>query len=229
MALTALSGRRAPRPGRRIVGDLARLGLASAAGLLLVVAYTTYRIWEEGSRDDARRAGAIVVLGAAQFDGRPSDVFGARLDHAVALYLAGTAPYLVVTGGKQAGDRTTEAATAATYAIDHGVPAAAILYEDQGRTTLASLDAVARILREHGLAEAVFVSDRTHMLRVLRMARDRGIDAYGSPTPSSPSDLDPGRRLGATIHELGALALYFLVEEPLDTGVTAAAPVSLSA
>lgn len=205
--------RSAPRLRSRVLGDLARVALASLAGLLLVAAYTTYRIWEQGSRDDARRVGAIVVLGAAQFDGRPSDVFSARLDHAVELYLAGMAPYLIVTGGSQAGDRTTEAATAAAYAIRHGVPATAILSEDRGRTTLESLDGVAAILRDHGIVDAIFVSDRTHMLRVLRMARDRGIDALGSPTPSSPSDLDLGRRIDATLHEIGALGFYFLVED----------------
>ena len=77
-----------------------------------------------------------MVLGAAQFDGRPSAVFAARLDHAVALYLAGLAPYLVVTGGKLEGDRTTEAAVARAYALERGVPADHILVEDAGRSTL---------------------------------------------------------------------------------------------
>jgi uncharacterized SAM-binding protein YcdF (DUF218 family) len=151
-----------------------------------------------------------VVLGAAQYDGRPSAVFAARIDHAVELYLAGIAPYLVVTGGKQPGDRTTEASVARAYAIERGVPASAILTEDQGRSTLESLRSVETILRGRGIRDAVFVSDRTHMLRVLRMARDLGITAYGSPTRTSPSDADPNRRLRATIHELGALGLYFV-------------------
>lgn len=151
-----------------------------------------------------------MVLGAAQYDGRPSPVFAARIDHAVSLYLAGIADRLVVTGGKHAGDRTTEAATARAYAIERGVPPAAILTEDRGRSTLESLASVADILREHGITDAVFVSDRTHMLRVLRIARDHGITAYGSPTRTSPRDTDPDRRLLATIHELGALGAYVL-------------------
>ena len=95
------------------------------------------------TRDEERPADAIVVLGAAQYDGRPSPVFEARLEHAVALYRAGVAPRFVVTGGKRAGDRTTEAAVARDYAIAHGVPAAAIFGEDEAHNTLDSLRAVA--------------------------------------------------------------------------------------
>ena len=161
-----------------------------------------------------------MVLGAAQYNGRPSPVLEARLSHAVELYRAGVAPILIVTGGKAAGDRTTEAAASRAWAEEHGVPPSAILAEDRGRSTLESLEAVAVILRERGMASAVFVSDRTHMLRVLRIATDEGISAWGSPTSSSPADSDPGRRTEAIVHELGALAIYLaggghlLVEEP---------------
>jgi uncharacterized SAM-binding protein YcdF (DUF218 family) len=99
---------------------------------------------------------------------------------------------------------------ARTYALARGVPPDAILSEDRGRSTLESLTSVAEILRTHDITDAVFVSDRTHMLRVLRVARDQGIVAYGSPTRTSPSDRDPNRRVRATIHELGALGAYFL-------------------
>ena len=190
--------------------DLIRLAVVAIAGAILLAAYTSYRIWAQGQRDERRPAAAIVVLGAAQFDGRPSPVFKARLDHALDLYRAGVAPILVMTGGNQAGDWTTEAAVARAFAIEQGVPAAAIVFEDRGRNTLESLRAVGALLRERGITDAVFVSDRTHMLRVLRIARDEGITAWGSPTDTSPSDADFGRRLDATVHELGALALYFL-------------------
>jgi uncharacterized SAM-binding protein YcdF (DUF218 family) len=193
-----------------VLRDLIRLVAVGAVGLTGVTAFTTYRIWDEGRRDDQRPADAIVVLGAAQYDGRPSPVFAARLDHAVALYLTGVAPVLIVTGGKRTGDRTTEAAVARRFAMDHHVPDRAILVEDHGRTTLESLQAVATIMRRSGLQSAVFVSDRVHMLRVLRIARDQGVVARGSPTTTSPTDLDWNRRLDATRHELGALALYFL-------------------
>ena len=190
--------------------DLVLLGIAAGTGASILIGYAAFRINEQGDRDEQRPAGAIVVLGAAQYDGRPSAVFASRIEHAVGLYLAGLAPYLVVTGGKQPGDRTTEASVARAYAIERGVPARAILTEDQGRSTLESLRAVEGILRQEGITDAVFVSDRTHMLRVLRMARDLGIAAYGSPTTTSPSDANPNRRLRATIHELGALGLYFV-------------------
>ena len=181
-----------------------------ALGLIGVGAFATYRIWDEGQQDDQRPADAIVVLGAAQYDGRPSPVFAARLDHAVALYLSRAAPILIVTGGKREGDRTTEAAVARRFALDRQVPDNAILVEDRGRTTLESLQSVASIMRAHGLNSAIFVSDRMHMLRVLRIARDQGVVAHGSPTSTSPTDQVWTRRLNATRHELGALALYFL-------------------
>jgi uncharacterized SAM-binding protein YcdF (DUF218 family) len=190
--------------------DLSRVILVGLAGAILLAAYASYRIWDQGQRDERRQADAIVVLGAAQYDGRPSPVFAARLDHAVALYLAGVAPLLVVTGGKATGDRTTEAAVARAFAISHGVPAESILLEDRGRTTLESLRTVGMMLQRRGLQTAVFVSDRTHILRVLRIARDQGIVGWGSPTRTSPTDAEAGRRLEATIHELGALAIYFV-------------------
>jgi uncharacterized SAM-binding protein YcdF (DUF218 family) len=186
----------------RIAG-LAVLGLAALAGI------ATFEIIRQGALDERRPADAIVVLGAAQYNGTPSGVFEARLAHAVQLYRDGLAKVLVVTGGKLPGDLTTEAATARAYAISKGVPAQAILFEDRGRNTLESIQAVGGILRERGLVSAVFVSDRTHMLRVLRMATDEGIAALGSPTADGPSDLDPVRRAQAIAHELAGLAAYF--------------------
>ncbi len=190
--------------------DLLVLAIATATGVGIFVGYAAFRVDEQGRRDERRPAGAIVVLGAAQYDGRPSGVYAARLDHAVQLYLAGIAPWLVVTGGKLPGDRTTEAAVGRAYALERGVPPDHILVEDAGRSTLESLRSVGFILRERGIVDAVFVSDRTHMLRVLRVARDEGIVAFGSPTSTGPSDADPERRLAATVHELGALGVYFL-------------------
>lgn len=185
-------------------------------GLLAITAvggYAAYRIWDQAGRDERRKADTIVVLGAAQYDGRPSPLFAARLDHAIELFHEGVAPRLIVTGGKREGDRTTEAASARVYALAHDVPDSAILTEDVSRTTLQSLRGVADIMRSDGLRSAVFVSDPTHMLRVLRMASDLGIDAYGSPTRSSPLERDAIARIDATVHELGALAVYFVTGE----------------
>jgi uncharacterized SAM-binding protein YcdF (DUF218 family) len=189
--------------------DLVRLITVGALAAVTVTGVAALRIWQQGEQDEQRRADAIVVLGAAQYDGRPSPVFAARLDHAIGLFRAGLAPTLIVTGGKIPGDRTTEAAVARQYALDRGVPASAIIGEDEGRNTLSSLESVAGLMRDHGLRSAVFVSDPTHMLRVLRIARDLDIDAYGSPTRTSPTTADLGRRARATVHELGALAVYF--------------------
>ena len=181
-------------------------------GLVVAVATgaATLRIWQQGSRDEQRPADAIVVLGAAQYDGRPSPVFKARLDHAVDLWHHGLAKAFVVTGGKLPGDRTTEAAVAREYAVDHGIPADAIFGEDEAHNTLESLTSVADELRSREMRSAIFVSDPTHMLRVLRIAQDLGIDGYGSPTTTSPIQQDPVMRAQATVHELGALAVYFL-------------------
>ena len=191
--------------------DLLKVGLLACLAIALVAGYATFRVWAQGERDDRRPADAIVVLGAAQYDGRPSPLFAARLDHAVELYQAGIAPRLILTGGKANGDRTTEAASARDYAIRHGVPADAILMDERSRTTLESIRAVGGLLRDNDLGEAVFVSDRPHMLRVLRMAADNGITAWGSPTATSPIERDPARQIDATLHELGALAQYFLI------------------
>jgi uncharacterized SAM-binding protein YcdF (DUF218 family) len=194
-----------------VIRALTRLGLVALVLAIVLAGWATWRILDAAGRDDPGPAGAVVVLGAAQYDGRPSPVFAARIEHAVALWREGAAPFLVVTGGKQAGDRTTEAATARAYALERGVPEASILVEDEGRTTVESLRAVARILDARGISDAVFVSDPTHIFRVLLIAADEGIAGHGSPTRTSPIEADPIRRLDAILHELGALAHYFLL------------------
>jgi uncharacterized SAM-binding protein YcdF (DUF218 family) len=202
-----------------------QVAVAAAVASVALLAYAAYRINAQGAIDERRPVDAIVVLGAAQFDGTPGGVFEARLQHAVALYHDKLARYLVVTGGKLPGDRTTEAATARAWAVANGVPPEAILAEDQGRTTLESLEAVAGIFRQHGLTTGLFVSDETHMLRVLRMASDQGIVAWGSPTRTSPSDRDIVRRQKAMLHELAGLAAYYVGgARLLDDTATSSAP-----
>lgn len=189
---------------------LARLILAGLIAAVALIGYTAFRIWDQGNRDERPTADVIVVMGAAQYDGRPSPIFAARLDHAIELFHDGVAPVLIVTGGKAEGDRTTEAASAQIYAIQRDVPDEDILVEDQSRTTLQSVHLVAALMADRGLETAVFVSDPSHMLRVLRMASDAGITAYGSPTRTSPLERDALRRVDAIVHELGALAIYFV-------------------
>lgn len=196
-----------------MIHNLARLALAAIAGGVLVTAWMSYRMWDVGQRDDQRASDAIVVLGAAQYNGRPSAILKARLEHAIDLYEAGLASSFIVTGGKADGDITTEAASARTYAISRGIPESAILTEDRGRTTLESLRGVGGLMRDHQLGSALLVSDRSHMLRVLRIARDQGISAWGSPTTTSPSDANLADWIVAGRHELGGLALYFVTGE----------------
>ncbi|HJP89658.1 MAG TPA: YdcF family protein [Candidatus Limnocylindrales bacterium] len=212
--------------GRRpLLQTTALLVAGVALGGAALISYIALQITIQGARDEQRHADAIVVLGAAQFNGVPGGVFEARLQHAVDLYHAGVAKYLVVTGGKLPGDRTTEGATARKWAIDHGVPRSAILGEFAGRSTLESLEAVEGIFRDHGLTTAVFVSDRTHMLRVLRMATDLGITGWGSPTATSPTDLETGRRTQAMVHEIGGLLAYYVGGGRLiDDAATVASP-----
>jgi uncharacterized SAM-binding protein YcdF (DUF218 family) len=151
------------------------------------------------------------VLGASQEHGRPLAVLRARLDHAIELYRGGLARFFVVTGGTAEGDVLSEAEAARRYAQERGVPASAILAETMGHDTLSSLRGVTALFRAHELRSAVFVSDGTHMYRVLRIARDLGMDAYGSPTTTSPIDRDPTARTLAVMHELLALADYLFL------------------
>src|SRR4029453_5336481 len=157
--------------------------------LIIVSMYFIYlyrQIRDFAARDEARPADAIVVLGAAQYDGRPSPVLAARLDHALTLWQKGYAPRIVVTGGKRPGDRFTEATASADYLIARGVPDSAILREVQGTSTWESLAATARILRNRGLERVLVVSDPYHSLRARETAREVGLDAYSSPTLTSP-------------------------------------------
>ncbi|HEY0971636.1 MAG TPA: YdcF family protein [Gemmatimonadales bacterium] len=170
-----------PRIAALSRATLGVVGLALAvwaASALLVV------LW--GERDEARPADAIVVLGAAQYVGRPSPVFKARLDHAIALYRQGLAPTLVLTGGRGQGDTTSEAAVARAYARRAGVPDSALLAEESGRTSTESLIAAAQLLHAHQKDTIILVSDPFHVLRLRVLAGRLGLTAYTSPTRTSP-------------------------------------------
>src|SRR3954449_8080385 len=156
------------------------LWLISAAAVL---------IWS--SRDEARPAQAIVVLGAAQYAGRPSPVLRARLDHALELWNRHLASLLILTGGTGEGDTTSEAAVGRTYVRKRGVPDSAIIEENAGRTTSESMRAVAGMLEVRGLQTALLVSDPFHMLRLRILARRFGFTPYTSPTKTSP--ISPNR------------------------------------
>lgn len=174
-----------------------KLGVAAFALMLVYVSITFVQVWLASRRDGARTSDAIIVLGAAQYDGHPSDVLRARLDHAVELWNDGVAPVIVVTGGRLEGDRFTEAGAAATYLHGEGVPDDAILRETQGRSSWESLAASARFLGERGLTRVVLVSDPFHSARIDAIAGELGLDAVTSPTRTSPiKGVAALRRLG---------------------------------
>jgi uncharacterized SAM-binding protein YcdF (DUF218 family) len=169
--------RRRPRVSRVVVGVVGVLVLYYVVSLVQVVQAG------RGSYDEP--VDAIVVLGAAQYDGRPSPQLAARLDHALTLWEERVAPVVMVTGGKLPGDRFTEAEASRRYLLDHGVPESVILMENEGRTTYDSLESAAAILLGAGLDEVVLVSDPFHMKRSDLIADGLGLDAHVSATPTS--------------------------------------------
>lgn len=161
------------------------MAVLAVAAVLLYAATTFGQVWSESHHDGAdpaATADVIVVLGAAQYDGEPSGALRGRLDHAYALWEEGLAPFILVTGGNQPGDRTTEGLTGFTYLRQQGVPEDAILVEIDSRSTWESLSASRLIMEERSLSRALLVSDPYHNLRLEGMADELGIDADVSPT-----------------------------------------------
>lgn len=196
--MSAASVGRAPSRPRR-GGTLLRVLLAA---LLLIVgtwAGALVAVVAAANRDGARPASAIIVLGAAQYDGRPSPVLRARLDHAVALWHRGLAPRLIVTGGRRAGDRTSEAATSRRYAVKHGVPDSAILMESEGRTTAESMRAAAALLAE--------------LERTAGAAAQAAPDAGPDAAPAAPATA-PGAREASYGEVAPAARTAILVSDP---------------
>jgi uncharacterized SAM-binding protein YcdF (DUF218 family) len=173
-------------PRRRRLRRVLRVLAVLLVAVALYFAVVFVEVWRFGRRDQARAVDAIVVMGAAQYDGRPSPVLRARLDHALGLYQRGLAPLVVVTGGKQPGDRFTEAAVGARFLADRGVPESSIVQEPEGRTSWQSLRAVAAVLRQRGASRVLLVSDPYHERRIVGMVDDLGLRAWSSPTRTSP-------------------------------------------
>lgn len=192
----------------RIFGSVFLTVLMLWAGWMLAVL-----LWS--SMDQARPAEAIVVLGAAQYDGRPSPVLRARLDHAIGLWNRRLAKVLIVTGGTGSGDTTSEAAVGRTYAKKHGVPDTVILLENEGRTTRESMVAVSRMLDKRGLKTAILVSDPFHMLRLSILGRRFGIIPYTSPTRTSPISPNRGERWKYMLNESMKAPLTLLFERKM--------------
>ena len=192
-----------------------RLVLAVVLALVLVVLGTAVQVWWVARGDDTRRSDAIVVLGASQFDGRPSTVFRARLQHARALFEDGVAPRVVTLGGGAPGDRTTEAVAGARFLSERGVTTVAI---EKGRNTLESLEALEAEFERRGWRSAVLVTDPWHALRSRRMARDLGIDAVASPARAGPVVRDRGTQLRYIARETAAYLYYRVFGRSSDAG-----------
>jgi len=187
--------------------------LVVATFALWVISAAAVLVWS--SRDEARPAHAIVVLGAAQYAGKPSPVLRARLDHALDLWNRRLATLLILTGGTGSGDTTSEAAVGRTYARKHGVPDSAILVESEGRTTSESMRAVAGMLEVRGLQSALLVSDPFHMQQLRILARRFGFTPYTSPTQTSPISPNREQRWKYIFSESLKAPLAFFFERKL--------------
>ncbi|MCU1451580.1 MAG: EpiH/GdmH-related protein [Acidimicrobiales bacterium] len=171
---------------RRIVRIGVKVAALVVTAVLVYLGVTFVQVWLASRRDDVHKAQAIVVFGAAQYNGRPSAVLRARLDHAAALYMRKLAPVVVVTGGRQPGDRFTEATASADYLHTKGVPDTDILREVSGHSSWQSLASAAGFLKVRNITDVILVSDPFHSLRITNMAAELGLHASASPTRTSP-------------------------------------------
>ncbi len=177
---------------------------------IVIVGGLLAAIYWQARTDQARPADAIVVLGTAQWNGRPGPTLQARLDHGLALYRAGLAPEIIVTGGRQPGDQFTEAEAGRDYLIGQGVDPAAIRLENEGHDSWQSMQGVAAMLADSPHRSAVLVSDGFHLLRLKLMARDLGLTAWASPVVDSP--IRPGGpvEFSYAIREVGGILAHVL-------------------
>jgi uncharacterized SAM-binding protein YcdF (DUF218 family) len=199
---------------------LLRAFAGAALVAALVIGGTGFRIWQVARTDDRNHADIVIVLGAAQYDGRPSSILKARLEHAKALYSEQVAPVVVTVGGRQAGDNYTEAEAGRRYLVDRGLPASALQAVETGGDTLSSLRAVANLAHERGWESAVIVSDPWHSLRARRMARDEGLAAWSSPTRHGPAVRTRQTQVRYILRETAALLYYRLTHAPAETPST---------
>ena len=202
---------------RLLAGFLRRL-IVIAVALLVLLGLVCALIVGQGRRDEAQQVGAgqvgaALVLGAAQWNGDPSPVLRARLDHALELYRRGQVRQIILTGGVGSGDTTSEAAAGKQYLIDRGMTADALLLEEQGTTTWESLRNAVPLARANRIGAVLLVSDPFHMLRSIKMARDLGLIAYGSPTRSSPISAGSAEETRYILREAWAYMVYLFARE----------------
>lgn len=160
--------------------------------LLGYLFYVAKQIERQSTIDEAKPADIIIVLGAAEYRGRPSPVLQGRLNHALFLYLKGLAPYILTTGGAGGDPVYTESEVGRAYLSDRGVPSEAIVVEPESATTVQSVNASAEIMRRMNLHSCIVVSDGYHIYRVKRLLEAQGIQVYGSPRPAVGS-FSPGQ------------------------------------
>lgn len=177
---------------------------------ILAWCYLIGKIHSYSKIDDARHADAIVVLGASQWDGRPSPVFQARLDHAWDLYSNKLSDKIILTGGIGEGENLSEAKAGKSYLLEKGVKENNLFMEERGRTSKESLDEVGRILKDQDLDAVILVSDGFHMMRLKKMAHDLGIKASASPVKDSPIERNGLVRLKYYVRESGVYVLYLI-------------------
>ena len=188
---------------------------------LIVLAITAGLVWWTARQDDRRVSDAIVVLGAAQFDGRPSSVFTARLVHARNLWRDDVAPRIITVGGNQVGDRFTEASAGKQWLIDHGVPGRRVVAVPTGSDTLSSLSAAYDRMQGRGWSTAVIVTDPWHALRAGSMASDQGIDAALSPTRRGPAVRQRSSQIRYVGRESFAYLYWKIFHRSADSGPNA--------
>ncbi len=205
-----------PAPRRRH-GWVFRLVVGTLLLAVLIVGGTAFRVWQVARLDERLPVDAVVVLGAAQYDGEPSSIFAARLRHAQSLYDLGLAPRIVTVGGGRAGDAYTEADAGRRYLISRGVPAAAVVAVGVGSDTLGSLQAVAVRAARDGWNSALVVSDPWHSLRAGAMARDSGLAAWTSPTRTGPVVQTRETQVRYIVRETAAMLFYRLTHASIDT------------
>ena len=187
---------------------MARALGAAVLACFLLVASTALAIWWNARQDSRPASDAIVVLGSAQYNGVPSSVFEARLQHAVTLYEDGVAPVIVTVGGKADGDQFTEAEAGRDYLAGSGIPAEALVTVPEGGDTLESIRAVSATFTEQGWSHAVLVSDPWHAMRAERMAEDAGLAASSSPTRQGPAVQTRTTQFRYILRETAAYLLY---------------------
>jgi uncharacterized SAM-binding protein YcdF (DUF218 family) len=198
------------------VSWMRRAVLGTVLVLVMVAGGTAFRVWQVAREDDRHHADAIVVLGAAQYNGKPSPIFQSRLRKAMQLYEDGVADRIVTAGGNREGDNYTEASAGAGWLVEQGVPNEDTVAVGEGNDTLGSLRAVAETFDERGWHTAVLVSDPWHSLRARTMADDSGMDTWTSPTHSGPIVQTRETQFAYIYRETGALLFYRLTKTPAD-------------